>query len=254
MAAYFFAPPLDVETKTDKELETLSCPVYYDGDSVSGQVVICVRDGKRMQHDGIKVQFVGQICRWQLHDRGHHHEFPSLSQELAAPGEMRRAQTFVFNFKNVEKQFESYQGTNVKLRYFLRVSISRRAADVTKERVLYHLKDVIVGRIHFLLVHIKMKRMELSIIQKETTGSPPNQYKESQTITNFEIMDGEPVRGETIPIRIYLGDLNLTPTFRDINKKFSTQYYLHLVLIDEENRQYFQQQPESEIREKARTA
>jgi len=52
-----------------------------------------------------------------FYDRGHHHEFLSLSQELAAPGEMRQAQTFEFNFKNVEKQFESYQGINVKLRY-----------------------------------------------------------------------------------------------------------------------------------------
>jgi Vacuolar protein sorting-associated protein 26 len=51
-----------------------------------------------------------------FYDRGHHHEFLSLSQELAAPGEMRQAQTYEFNFKNVEKQFESYQGINVKLR------------------------------------------------------------------------------------------------------------------------------------------
>ena len=29
---------------------------------------------------------------------------------------MRQAQTFDFHFKNVEKQFESYQGINVKLR------------------------------------------------------------------------------------------------------------------------------------------
>jgi vacuolar protein sorting-associated protein 26 len=29
---------------------------------------------------------------------------------------MRQAQTFEFNFKNVEKQYESYQGINVKLR------------------------------------------------------------------------------------------------------------------------------------------
>jgi vacuolar protein sorting-associated protein 26 len=88
-----------------------------------------------------------------FYDRGHHHEFLSLSQELAAPGEMRQAQTHEFNFKNVEKQYESYQGINVKLRwtsrlqrkatiltlvrYFVRVSISRRMADVTKEKDLW---------------------------------------------------------------------------------------------------------------------
>lgn len=38
--------------------------------------------------------------------------------------------------------------------------------------------------------------MELSIIRRETTGSPPNQYNESETITKFEIMDGAPVRGK----------------------------------------------------------
>lgn len=130
----------------------------------------------------------------------------------------------------------------------------------------YHLKDVIVGKIYFLLVRIKIKHMELSIIRRETTGarkskvsslclscngpssreslrwSAPHQYNESETITKFEIMDGAPVRGETIPIRLFLGGFDLTPTFRDVNKKFSARYYLNLVLIDEENRRYFKQQ------------
>lgn len=44
-------------------------------------------------------------------------------------------------------------------------------------------------------------------------------------ITNF--------KGETIPIRLFLGGFDLTPTFREVNKKYSTRYYLSLVLIDE---------------------
>lgn len=99
-----------------------------------------------------------------------------------------------------------------------------------------------MGKIYFLLVRIKIKHMELSIIRRETTGAAPNQYNESETITKFEIMDGAPVRGETIPIRLFLGGFELTPTFRDVNKKFCTRYYLNLVLIDEENRRYFKQQ------------
>jgi len=287
MAAYFFASPIDVdiqlegeearkqtEIKGEKE-RTISCPVYYDGESIVGQATIRVRDGKKVVHDGIKVEFVGSIELF--YDRGHHHEFLSLSQELAAPGEMRQAQTYEFMFKNVEKQFESYQGINVKLRYFIRVTVVRRLAEVVQEKDLwvhsyrmppdsnnsikmevgiedclhiefeynkskYHLKDVIVGKIYFLLVRIKIKHMELSIIRRETTGSVPNQYNESETITKFEIMDGAPVRGETIPIRLFLGGFELTPTFREVNKRFSVRYYLNLVLIDEENRRYFKQQ------------
>lgn len=62
--------------KTEKD-RTVLCPVYYDGDSVAGQVcsassrvimsetltplqvTIRVRDGTR--HEGIKVEFVGSI-------------------------------------------------------------------------------------------------------------------------------------------------------------------------------------------------
>ena len=35
----------------------------------------------------------------------------------------------------------------------------------------YHLKDVIVGKIYFLLVRIKIRHMELQIIKRETTGA-----------------------------------------------------------------------------------
>ncbi|KIY73692.1 vacuolar protein sorting-associated protein 26 [Cylindrobasidium torrendii FP15055 ss-10] len=287
MASYLFGSSVDVDirfegedarkhvdTKGEKE-KPMSCPVYYDGESVTGTVAVRLRDGKKLVHDGIKVEFVGSIE--MFHERGSHQEFLSLSQELAAPGEMRQASTFDYGFKNVEKMFESYQGINVKLRYYIRVTISRRMADVSQTRDIwvysyrlppevnnpikmevgiedalhiefeyrsakYHLKDVIVGKIYFLLVRIKIKHTELSIIRRETTGAPPNQYNESETVTKFEIMDGAPVRGETVPIRLFLGGFELTPTFRDVNKKFSVRYYLNLVLVDEENRRYFKQQ------------
>lgn len=48
--------------------------------------------------------------------------------------------------------------------------------------------------------------------------------------------------GESIPIRLFLSGYELTPTMRDINKKFSVRYYLNLVLVDEEERRYFKQQ------------
>ncbi|EMR09548.1 hypothetical protein PNEG_02133 [Pneumocystis murina B123] len=304
MASLFFKTPVDVDIRLEGEDSRKmvdikvgkdrkqKAPLYYDGESVKGSVTLRPKDGKRMEHSGIKVQFIGSIE--MFFDRGTHYEFLSLVQELAAPGEMRHSQTFDFEFKNVEKQYESYHGINVKLRYFIRVIISRRMPDIVGEKDIwvysykmppennssikmdvgiedclhiefeysksrYHLKDVIVGKIYFLLVRLKIKHMELSIIRRETTGSSPNQYNESETvihfikksiksmfnelkkISRFEIMDGQPVRGETIPIRLFLGGFDLTPTFRDVNKKFSTRYYLSLVLIDEDGRRYFKQ-------------
>lgn len=60
----------------------------------------------------------------------------------------------------------------------------------------YHLKEVIIGKIYFLFVRIKMKNMELEIRRRESTGSGPNTYVETETVAKFELVDGAPVRGE----------------------------------------------------------
>ncbi|MBA0553931.1 hypothetical protein Golob_013070 [Gossypium lobatum] len=106
----------------------------------------------------------------------------------------------------------------------------------------YHLKDVIIGKIYFLLVRIKIKNMDLEIRRRESTGSGANTHVETETLAKFELMDGAPVRGESIPIRLFLSPYELTPTYRNINNKFSVKYYLNLVLVDEEDRRYFKQQ------------
>ena len=46
----------------------------------------------------------------------------------------------------------------------------------------YHLKDVIVGKIYFLLVRIKIRHMEVAIIKRETTGAGPNTFHDNETI------------------------------------------------------------------------
>lgn len=247
--------------------------LFYDGETVSGNVNIAVK--KKLDHHGIRIEFIGQIEVY--YDRGNQHDFISVVKELARPGELTQNTTFRFEFQQVEKPYESYVGTNVKLRYFLRVVIVRRLTDIVREmdvivhtlssypdtnssikmevgiedclhiefeynRSKYHLKDVIVGKIYFLLVRIKIKYMEIAIIKRETVGIAPNIFNENETIAKYEIMDGAPVRGESIPIRLFLAGYELTPTMRDVGKKFSVRYYLNLVLVDEEDRRYFKQQ------------
>lgn len=228
-----------------------------------------------MEHQGIKIEFIGQIEL--LYDRGNHHEFKCLSKALARAGDLIKNTSYPFEFPNVEKQFEVYAGSNVRLRYFLRATISRRMSDITREvdiavhtlssypdvnnpikmevgiedclhiefeynKSKYHLRDTIVGKIYFLLVRIKIKHMEIAILKKESTGTGPNMFTDNETIVKFEIMDGAPVKGESIPIRLLLAGFNLTPSMRDIYKKFSVKYFLNLVLMDTEDRRYFKQQ------------
>lgn len=327
----FFKAPLDIEIRLDNEdsrkhvdvktpqgrLEKL--PIYKDGESVKGTVTVRTRDGRKVEHLGIRVQLLGSIetnIDGVVLD-----DFLSLATELAAPSQLTHPETFPFEFKNVEKQYESYRGKAARLRYYIKVCVNRKSgSEITREKELwvyqivnsagttavsstasavvktapdgdkkaagagskagagagagavaatgtpipttvkmdvgiedclhiefeylksrFSLKDVIVGRIYFLLVRLKIKHMELSLIRRETVGAPPNQITDSETVVRFEIMDGAPVRGEAIPIRLFLGGFDLTPTYRDVNKKFSARTYLSLVLIDEDARRYFKQ-------------
>lgn len=248
--------------------------IYYDGEDVGGTVHIKLKkQGTKLEHQGIRLELIGQIELY--YDRSNHHNFNSLSKYLCFPGEITENLSVDFNFPAVDKPHESYHGVNVKLRYFLRLTIVKRFSNITKEEDIYvhtlsdypesnnsikmevgiedclhiefeynkskyHLKDAIIGKIYFLLVRIKVKYMELAIIKREIIGD--NAQNETDTVAKYEIMDGAPVKGESIPIRLFLGAYDLTPSMRDVQKKFSVKYYLNLVLVDEEERRYFKQQ------------
>ncbi|KAG7191969.1 uncharacterized protein KQ657_002575 [Scheffersomyces spartinae] len=300
----FFKIPLDIEirlegedTRQHVEIKNASnrierLPVFKDGESIKGSVTLRTKEGRKVEHLGVRVQLLGSIetnIDGLVSD-----DFLSLATELAAPSVLTHPETYPFEFKNVEKQYESYRGKNAKLRYYIRVTVNRKsssASEITREKELwvyqyvntpevdtntttstsvlpkespttvkmdvgiedclhiefeylrsrFSLLDVIIGRIYFLLVRLKIKHMELSLIKRETVGAPPNQITDFETVLRFEIMDGAPVKGETIPIRLFLSGYDLIPTYRDVNKKFSVKNYLSLVLIDEDARRYFKQ-------------
>ena len=127
-------------------------------------------------------------------------------RDLEPPGSLTDNMTYDFAFNRVEKQFESYNGIVVRLRYFVNVVINRNYNRITKEEEFivqnagaepdelvpikmevgieeclhiefeftknaFHLKDCILGKVSFNLVRIKIKMMEICIIRKETVGA-----------------------------------------------------------------------------------
>eukprot|EP01095_Lingulamoeba_sp_RSL-Kostka_P013474 TRINITY_DN55_c0_g1_i1.p1 TRINITY_DN55_c0_g1~~TRINITY_DN55_c0_g1_i1.p1 ORF type:complete len:292 (+),score=96.43 TRINITY_DN55_c0_g1_i1:45-920(+) len=264
------------ERKLVKFQDNDDLPLFIGDENVKGTVSVDI-NGKPIEHNGIEIQLIGHIE--MFYDRGNHYEFLTQPLELSPAGELTENKDFPFEFVDTDKQYESYNGINVRLRYFLRFTIfvKRSLKNIIVERdfwvwnyqnppkinsslkmevgieetlhiefeynrAKYHMKDVIIGKIYFLLVRINIKHMEIALIKRESTGSGPNLYNENQTLTKFEIMDGAPVRGESIPVRLFLSGFDLTPTYRNVASKFSLKYYLNLVLIDEDDRRYFKQQ------------
>lgn len=79
--SFFFSAPVDIDIVLDNadDRQTIDvkldknrrekAPLYLDGESVKGAVTIRPKDGKRLEHTGIKVQFVGLIGMPARRDR-----------------------------------------------------------------------------------------------------------------------------------------------------------------------------------------
>lgn len=73
MTSLFFSTPVDIDVvlEDSDERQTVDVkldkgrrervPLYMDGESVKGAVTVRPKDGKRLEHTGIKVQFIGTI-------------------------------------------------------------------------------------------------------------------------------------------------------------------------------------------------
>jgi len=72
------------------------------------------KSGSKLEHQGIKIELLGQID--VFYDRGNHHVFITMEKELARPGDLSHSTSYPFEFLNVEKPYESYSGSNVRLR------------------------------------------------------------------------------------------------------------------------------------------
>lgn len=248
-------------------------PVYTERETVAGRLSLAVKEGKAIAHLGVTVEFVGAID--MVYDREQSTEFTSLVRDVDDAGTLTGTRQYAFSFPGVEKAYDTYAGINVRLRYFVRVTVVRpqytpnvvREFDIAVQHVdderegggggagtmpgggngrpsavaspssgavsaspsrlsapirmevgiedalhiefefnksHYHLADVLLGKVFFLLVRIKIKRMEVEIRKRESAGSGASVYNDTDTVAKFEVMDGAPVRGECIPIRMFL--------------------------------------------------
>ncbi|NWZ03887.1 VPS26 protein, partial [Loxia curvirostra] len=134
---------------------------------------------------GIKLELIGQINI--LNDKTNSYDFFSMSKDLEPAGILVESKQFKWKFSSVDKQHESYFGVNVQLRYFVRLNIIKGySGNIQKEidfivqnlsippeinntikmevgiedclhiefeydKSKYHLKDVVVGKVYFLL-------------------------------------------------------------------------------------------------------
>lgn len=113
-------------------------PLFKEDEGVKGSLTVTLPDGgKRLEHTGVKIEMIGVIE--MPHERQSMYEFTSLVRELEPSGAIEVSEkVYAFDFSSVEKPHESYYGRSVRLRYYLRATISRSyASNVVLEQDLW---------------------------------------------------------------------------------------------------------------------
>lgn len=262
---------------TELNGEVNRLPTLYDMESVNGKVIINLGNTRKFEHKGIKLELMGIIQGTR--DAKDVLKFISLTQDLETQGTLTTdVNNYQFKFQNVQKQYETYRGVAKNVKYLLRLTIEARLKTIHYDQEFavinpepisvlqtdnqpiklevgiedwlhlvfevdsrhFGLKDIAKGRVTFKKVSIRLKSMEVQIIKKETVNTA-GVSPDTNVITKYEIMDGGPIKNETIPIRFFLKPYDLTPTMNNINNRFSVQYFINLVLSDVEDRKYFKQ-------------
>ena len=195
-------------TIREKSGETQNLLVFHDREDISGKIILNLNKLKKLEHTGIKIELCGFIE--QKNDKKNLSKFITITKDLEPAGIITNEITNInFEFKNVEKQYETYRGNNVSVKYTLKVIVSSKMRLVTQEIEFgimnpkenfdisgenepiklevgiddwlhlvfdakgskFNLRDTIVGQVNFKKVSIRLKSMELQIIKKETLGA-----------------------------------------------------------------------------------
>jgi len=265
------------QNQVQSHLSDIYVPVYRNKDSVGGFVDIILPEGvAQVSYNGINCYLIGQVLCPQLGK-----DVIQMSRHIALasePGVLKESTRYDFKFQNVVMERESFYGTVVEFRYFIRVEVVRGGflgttlsieedmyvrnstlplepkelklevgvEDALQLQFTYDSSTIdcssrIKGHVDFKMNHIKIRQMQMQILRRElvATGFDAEPALVStSTIGKFQIMDGDPVPGERIPIVIYLGSMpELTATIH--TKQFTVKYYLNLVLVDVDGRRYF---------------
>ena len=153
----------------------LECPTFYGSEPIKGSVQISLNNNSsRLNHSGIKIELIGEI---DIHANENEEEnnninnnqfnrFLSLTNNLSSQGVLNRDNNiYDFEFKSIEKQYDSYRGKKFSIKYLLLVTIETGLSSIKKEKEICIFNcDKNLKRINELFINDKNKiKVEIGV-------------------------------------------------------------------------------------------
>ena len=128
---------LTTSSGTKKEFQT-----FYSTDPIKGSIQITLNNNSnKVHHSGIKIELIGEI---DIHinneesnniNNNQFNRFLYLSKNLSSQGYLNnKINNFDFEFKAMEKPYDSYVGKKFSIKYFLLVTIDMGFSLIKKEK------------------------------------------------------------------------------------------------------------------------
>ena len=104
----------------------------------------------------------------------------------------------------------------------------------------YDICEQICGGILFLIAKIRISKILISFHRYEVYEDNVNYIKKRTQIKTYEIVDGDVVKGDFIPFRVFIHDCNIWPYTRFKDSPLKVESYARIQIIDENNKSYYQ--------------
>ncbi|ELP90173.1 vacuolar protein sorting-associated protein, putative [Entamoeba invadens IP1] len=233
--------------------------VFGPQDPIKGKVLLEMSNlRKGLQHNGIKLVLSGVFeCQSGLRPQN----VVEMSVDLCGPGVLTSQKVmYPFEFAPL-KQYESFSGAFMRLKYVLRVNILSKSPSSPVEteiafvvpntppmtqsldqtikvstsnfqlkltKNVYAIDDVLMGSLAVTNIDFALSKIDLTLVRKEFVQIPgkPMTEKIAKPLKTMQLVDGALAGHDIVPIRIFLKKLPLSPSMKNVGNIFTVSYFL----------------------------
>jgi vacuolar protein sorting-associated protein 26 len=242
---------------------------YTAGDRVEGNYTVTPSRGKASSHRGVTLVLFGDFQTSSGHRLSRFYE---RVQYLAPVGKITQLSA-PFSFDNVNFPTGTYYGPTMKAVYGVEIRIKRRVNDWTQAAAflvflfddkpntmpihneigmtnVLHIELVfarrdfdcrasVVGAAYFLLVKLRIIHMQVLLYCEERVERAGRGSADKNILKTWEFLDGALVRGDSVPIRLFLGECDIWPYRPFPDSALKVDWFLRAQLTDENGKNYY---------------
>ena len=240
------------------------------GDDITGSITLASKSGRVVMHNGLTVSIIGQI---RVKSDDGLNEFFRVSERVLADGSVTSSQRTEFTISTSTCPAPSFYGTSYDCRYIVTATCGSESATVpvyvlfvdpvpgpqvphlsmeigitnllrvafTLQSPTLDVASCLIGLVEFTEVRIRIVKMMFQVLRVEEYRDGLIGGRTQGVIAQYELVDGVPVRGQRIPVRIFFPGIKLWPFVSGGNTKLAVGYSLRFLMLDDDGKKYYKE-------------